>query len=95
MNKVVNDMLDGNGTAHNETVSELQRGHRELEAQVDERTRELTLLKARFETALRGANVYVYSQDRDLRYSWALGSMKPLLLRSAVCSPRALRKIAR
>src|SRR5215203_5442656 len=70
MNKVVNDMLDGNGTAHNETVSELQRGHRELEAQVDERTRELTLLKARFETALRGANVYVYSQDRDLRYSW-------------------------
>jgi PAS domain S-box-containing protein len=70
MNKIVNDMLDGNGTAHNETVSELQRGHRELEAQVDERTRELTLLKARFETALRGANVYVYSQDRDLRYSW-------------------------
>ena len=35
-----------------------------------ERTKELSLVKARFETALRGAKVYVFSQDNDLRYSW-------------------------
>jgi PAS domain S-box-containing protein len=37
---------------------------------VAERTRELSLVKARFETALRGAKIYVFSQDRDLRYRW-------------------------
>src|SRR5262249_36604175 len=42
---------------------------RDLENRVAERTRELGLIKAAFETALRSAEVYVFSQDRDLRYT--------------------------
>lgn len=57
--------------AHQETLKELGAIQRELEERVVDRTRELSLVKARFETALRGAKVYVFSQDRDLRYTWA------------------------
>jgi len=49
---------------------ELSSTRRELERRVEQRTLELSLVKARFETALRGAKVYVFSQDRDLRYTW-------------------------
>ena len=42
----------------------------ELETRVEERTRELSLVKARLETALRGAYVHAFSQDRELRYTW-------------------------
>lgn len=49
---------------------ELASTRRELERRVEQRTYELKLVKARFETALRGAKVYVFSQDRDLRYTW-------------------------
>jgi len=51
---------------------ELQQQRRKLEAQVDAQSRELNLLRARFaryETALRGSQVTVYTQDRDLRYT--------------------------
>ncbi|HEX2216909.1 MAG TPA: HWE histidine kinase domain-containing protein [Xanthobacteraceae bacterium] len=51
-------------------MRELQAVRQELEARVAERTKELGLVKARFETALRGARVYVFTQDRDLRYTW-------------------------
>ena len=43
-----------------------------LAAQLNEQSRELGLLRARFaryETALRGSNVTVYTQDCDLRYT--------------------------
>src|SRR5215210_4794389 len=70
MNDAIDHSVGEDVTSDEGTLRDLQRAHRELESRVDERTRELTLLKARFETALRGANVYVYSQDRDLRYSW-------------------------
>lgn len=50
--------------------AELASTRRELERRVEQRTHELSLVKARFETALRGAQVYVFSQDRDLRYTW-------------------------
>src|ERR1700730_16918218 len=33
-------------------------------------TKQLIVMTARFETALRGARVHVSSQDRDLRYTW-------------------------
>ena len=50
----------------------LQAECRRLEAQVDAQAWELNLLRARFaryETALRGSNVTVFTQDRDLRYT--------------------------
>jgi PAS domain S-box-containing protein len=49
---------------------ELDSTRRDLERRVEQRTYELSLLKARFETALHGAKVYVFSQDRELRYTW-------------------------
>ena len=56
--------------AHEATLRELEAARRELETRVVERTKELSLVKARFETALHGANIYVFTQDRDLRYTW-------------------------
>ena len=53
------------------TRRELERARRELEARLDERTRELGLAKARLETALHGAHIHAFSQDRELRYTWA------------------------
>ena len=52
------------------TLHELETARRELETRVEERTRELSLVKARLETALRGAYVHAFSQDRELRYTW-------------------------
>jgi len=49
---------------------ELASTRRDLERRVEQRTHELSLVKARFETALHGAKVYIFSQDRDLRYTW-------------------------
>lgn len=49
---------------------ELASTRRDLERRVEQRTHELSLVKARFETALHGAKVYVFSQDRELRYTW-------------------------
>jgi PAS domain S-box-containing protein len=50
----------------------LQQKCQRLEAQVSAQSWELSLLRARFaryETALRGSQVTVYTQDRDLRYT--------------------------
>lgn len=66
----VNQRLRREAEAHEATLRELEAARSELETRVEERTKELTLVKARFETALHGANVYVFSQDRDLRYTW-------------------------
>jgi PAS domain S-box-containing protein len=65
-----NERLSREVAAHEATLRELQAVRRELEMRVSERTKELSLVKARFETALRGAKVYVFTQDRDLRYTW-------------------------
>src|SRR5438874_5525332 len=56
--------------AHEAILRELETTRQELERRVGERTKELSLITARFETALRGAKVYVFSQDADLRYTW-------------------------
>jgi PAS domain S-box-containing protein len=66
-----NDHLRREAAAHESTLRELEAARRELEDRVAERTRELALIKTGFEAALRGAEVYVFSQDRDLRYTWA------------------------
>ncbi|HXW26649.1 MAG TPA: HWE histidine kinase domain-containing protein [Xanthobacteraceae bacterium] len=65
-----NERLRREVTAHEATLRELEAARRELEARVAERTKQLSLMTARFETALRGAKVYVFSQDSDLRYTW-------------------------
>lgn len=65
-----NDRLRREVSAHEATLRELETARRELEQRVAERTQQLSLMTARFETALRGAGVYVSSQDRDLRYTW-------------------------
>ncbi len=66
----VNERLRREAEAHEVTLRELEAARRELESRVETRTRELSLVKARFETALNGAQVYVFSQDRDLKYTW-------------------------
>jgi PAS domain S-box-containing protein len=53
-------------------MTKLQDECRRLDAQVNAQTMELSLLHARFEryeTALRGSHVVVYTQDRNLRYT--------------------------
>ena len=53
-------------------IESLQAECRRLERQVDAQNMELTLLRgrfARYETALRGSHVIVYTQDLDLRYT--------------------------
>jgi PAS domain S-box-containing protein len=65
-----NERLRREVAAHEATLRELESARRELELRVAERTKELSLMTARFETALSGARVHVSSQDRDLRYTW-------------------------
>ena len=62
--------------AHEATLLELETARRDLETRVAERTKDLDLVTARFQAALRGAKVYVSSQDRDLRY---LAVSEPML----------------
>ena len=53
-------------------LERLQQECRRLEAQLDAQSQELSLLRARFgryETALRGSQVTVYTQDRELHYT--------------------------
>jgi PAS domain S-box-containing protein len=69
--KEANERLSREVAAHEAPLRELEAVRRDLELRVTERTKELSLVKARFETALRGAKVHVFSQDRDLRYTWA------------------------
>lgn len=59
------------GTDESDLVR-LTRDNERLQAQADAQERELNQLRARFaryETALRGSQVTVYTQDRDLRYT--------------------------
>ncbi|WP_170149883.1 HWE histidine kinase domain-containing protein [Rhodoplanes roseus] len=65
-----NDSLRREVAGHEVTLRELETVQRELETRVADRTRELSSVKARLETALRGAYVHAFSQDRDLRYTW-------------------------
>ena len=53
-------------------LEELENENRRLNDQVATQAWELSLLRARFaryETVLRGSQVTVYTQDRDLRYT--------------------------
>lgn len=65
-----NDSLRREVAGHEVTLRELETVQRELETRVEDRTRELSTVKARLETALRGAYVHAFSQDSALRYTW-------------------------
>lgn len=69
---MANDMPSGEGRSESLPLNQLQDECRRLEAQVNAQAIELNLLRARFaryETALRGSQVVVYTQDRNLRYT--------------------------
>ncbi|WP_137045171.1 HWE histidine kinase domain-containing protein [Pseudolabrys sp. FHR47] len=69
---MANDMPSGEALPGNLPLNQLQEENRRLEAQVNAQAIELNLLRARFaryETALRGSQVVVYTQDRSLRYT--------------------------
>jgi PAS domain S-box-containing protein len=65
-------------TAQNPELAKLQAEHQQLQDQVSAQAWELNQLRARFaryETALRGSKVTVYTQDSDLRYTSLSNSM--------------------
>lgn len=64
------DRLQAEIAAHLSTCEELKAARQELEERVDARTKELDEAKQRFEIALRGSPISVFSQDRDMRYVW-------------------------
>ena len=64
--------------SENSELARLERECRQLQDQVSAQALELSLLRARFaryETALRGSQVTVYTQDRNLRYTSISNSM--------------------
>jgi PAS domain S-box-containing protein len=65
-----NELLRDETAAHGVSREELETLRQELEDRVKERTKELNQVRKRFETALRSAKVYVFFQDRELRYTW-------------------------
>jgi len=68
MSTVVRNMSGAQETE----LARLEKEHRQLQDQVSAQAWELSLLRSRFaryETALRGSRVTVYTQDRDLRYT--------------------------
>ena len=64
------DRLQAEIAAHLQTLDELKAARQELEARVEARTKELAEAKQRFEIALRGSPISVFSQDKDLRFTW-------------------------
>ncbi len=65
------DRLQAEVAAHLRTFEELKGARHQLEERVEARTKELEEAKQRFEIALRGSPISVFSQDRDMRFIWA------------------------
>jgi two-component sensor histidine kinase len=65
------DRLQAEVAAHLRTFEELKGVRHQLEERVERRTKELAEAKQRFEIALRGSPISVFSQDRDMRFTWA------------------------
>ena len=65
------DRLQAEIAAHLHTLDELKETRQHLEERVETRTKELAEQKQRFEIALRGAPISVFSQDKDLRFTWS------------------------
>jgi len=71
----VAEQLRAEIAAHDATRRELEAVRREAQLRLFDRTLERDAAKARFETALHGAKIYVFSQDLELRYTFV---SKPL-----------------
>jgi two-component sensor histidine kinase/PAS domain-containing protein len=65
------DRLQREIVAHLRTCEGLKAARAELEERVEERAHELAQAKQRFEIALRGSPISVFSQDKDMRFVWA------------------------
>ena len=65
------DRLQAEVAAHLRTFEELKASRHQLEERVEARTKELAQAKQRFEIALRSSPISVFSQDKDLRFTWA------------------------
>jgi two-component sensor histidine kinase len=64
------DRLQAEVAAHLRTFEELKGARHQLEERVERRTKELAEAKQRFEIALRGSPISVFSQDPDMRFTW-------------------------
>ena len=64
------DRLQAEIAAHLRTLDELKDARQQLEERVEERTKELAEAKQRFEIALRGSPIMVFSQDQDMHFVW-------------------------
>ncbi|MGZ5863687.1 MAG: sensor histidine kinase [Methyloceanibacter sp.] len=64
------DRLQAEIVAHLHTLDELKAARLDLEERVEARTTELAEAKQRFEIALRGSPITVFSQDKDMRFVW-------------------------
>ena len=65
------DRLQAEVAAHLHTFEELKGARHQLEERVEARTKELGEAKQRFEMALRGSPISVFSQDKEMRFTWA------------------------
>jgi two-component sensor histidine kinase len=94
------DRLQAEVAAHLRTFEELKEARHQLEERVEARTKELAEAKQRFEIALRGSPISVFSQDKDMRYTWAHNApagLSPVFLQGKtdeeVLPPEAARVI--
>jgi two-component sensor histidine kinase len=64
------DRLQAEIAAHLQTTEALKEARHQLEERVEARTKELAEAKRRIEIALRGSPIAVFSQDKDMRFTW-------------------------
>ncbi len=64
------DRLQAEVAANLRTFDEMKAERHQLEERVDTRTKELAEAKQRIEIALRGSPISVFSQDKDMRFTW-------------------------
>ena len=78
------DRLQSEVAAHLRTFDELKAARHQLEERVEARTKELAEAKQRFEIALRSSPISVFSQDKNMRFTWvhnAPAGLSPELLK--------------
>jgi two-component sensor histidine kinase len=78
------DRLQAEVAAHLRTFEEVKDARHQLEERVEARTKELAEAKQRFEIALRGSPISVFSQDKDMRYTWAHNAPPGLMPESLI-----------
>jgi two-component sensor histidine kinase len=85
------DRLQSEVAAHLRTFDELKAARHQLEERVEARTKELAEAKQRFEIALRSSPISVFSQDKNMRFTWvhnAPAGLSPELLKDKTDAKR-------